>query len=117
MLIQSQKPLNAISYTWSPIRVFRSKFYVSYRDEERPQQMIRQGRTVEKECLDLKSALGIELCGEITVPVLAKDKVARFPFTGPASGSVYINKKDTFTKYHVGGSFEVTKVSKRNIWE
>ena len=72
--------------------------------------MIRQGRTQESKCYDFKDALGIEVCGEVSLPVWSKDQVAKFPFTGPTSAAVYINKKDTFTKYHVEGSIEVAKV-------
>jgi len=86
-----------------------TKFYVQYREEEREQQMIRQGRTTSSNCYELTEALGIEVCGEMSMPVLAKDNVAKFPFTGPHSAAVYINKKDTFTKCHVDGSYDMKK--------
>ena len=81
-----------------------------YRGEEREQRMIEQGRVSESECYDLTKALGIEVCGEVSLPVLGKEDIAKYPFTGPSSAAIYINKKDTFSKYHVEGSLEVGKV-------
>jgi hypothetical protein len=91
----------------------KSSFYILYRSEEREQRMIDGGRDESASSYDLINPLGVELCGEMSLPVMRKKVlgkgVARFPFTGPASVSYTINKRDTFSKYHVEVSYTSPK--------
>lgn len=75
-----------------------------YRDDEREQNMLNTGeRTNHAACIGGKftTVMGLELCGELSYPWdNSKSEVPFFPFTGPASGKVYLNKRDTYTGFH-----------------
>ena len=90
-----------------------SKFYVTYRDQDREQNMITEGRIEKSACVGgpMVKALGVEMCGKISLPTLTKSNVPWFPFTGPSSASVVLNKRDTFTKYIFEAKLTKEKVS------
>jgi hypothetical protein len=46
--------------------------------------------------------MGLELCGEISYPwdETRTEDVPFFPFTGPTSAKLYLNKRDTYTGFH-----------------
>ncbi|ELU04621.1 hypothetical protein CAPTEDRAFT_222921 [Capitella teleta] len=82
-----------------------SKFFVVWRDVDREQNMLNTGeRSSHSKCIGDKftTVLGLELCGEISYPWDPKksNDVPFFPFTGPMSTKVYLNKKDSHTGFH-----------------
>ena len=82
----------------------RSQFYIVHRESSRQQQMVLEERTEKDYCIDgkLKDALGIKLCGEIAFPtVRPKDGQPWFPFNGPLTAKMFIQKEDTHTGYHM----------------
>ena len=59
----------------------------------------------------LKKALGIKVCGEVAFPSLRpQDGQPWFPFNGPVTGKMYVEKEDTHTGYHMEAKF-ITAVS------
>ena len=83
---------------------FRSQFFVVHRESDREQQMISEGRVEKDYCIGgkLEDALGIKICGEIAFPTLRpKDGQPWFPFNGPLTGKMFVQKEDTHTGYHM----------------
>ena len=51
-------------------------------------------------------ALGLELCGEASVPLPTGRNSPMLPFTGPITGSLVLKKKDTHTGYNMEIKYE-----------
>ena len=96
--------LNATSFflRFTTFSVYRSKFFVLYRDEERPQTMLQEGSVIVHECFrgSFVKATGMDACVDISLPRLSHTDAPFFPFTAPAKFALSMNKKDTFENYH-----------------
>ena len=56
-------------------------------------------------------ATGLELCGELSYPWDdSKDDVPFFPFTGPMTAKIFLNKQDTYTGFHFEAKYVQEKV-------
>ena len=70
--------------------------------------MITDNRQVKKVCSGgpLAKITGMELCGEVQFPNASlKTDAPYFPFTGPSSMAVTLNKRDTHTSYKLESKF------------
>ena len=103
--------LNKISINILVLFLFRSKFFITHDGRDVEQAMIQQGRTELGKCTS--TVLGLELCGELNFPDLYSQQGPWFPMNGPASASVNLVKKDTFSKIHMDAAFFQEKV----IWK
>ena len=66
-------------------------------------------------CYDVAETLGVKVCFEASVPVSNSGDQPMFLFTGPTSVEVYIQKEDTFEKYHLEAAYIFVLVSYLNI--
>lgn len=76
--------------------------------------MITDGRRQYSGCVpdDTTKALGLELCGELSFPyAFKKDSAPWFPFTGPATAKIYLNKKDTYRSINMEAKYVQERVS------
>ena len=75
--------------------------------------MITDGRVERSACVGgpLVNALGVELCGQVSLPRLTKSGAPWYPFTGPSTASIVLNKRDSFTKYHFEAKMLKEKVN------
>lgn len=73
-----------------------------HNEEEREQKMITDNRQVQKLCsgANIARITGMELCAEMQFPNASmKSDSPYFPFTGPVSAEISLNKRDTHTGY------------------
>jgi hypothetical protein len=97
------------------IALFRNKFFVLWREDEREQQMLNTGdRSSHAGCIGGKftTVMGLELCGELSYPWDPRrtDDVPFFPFNGPVAGKVFLNKRDTYSGFHFEAKYVQEKV-------
>ena len=89
---------------------FRSKFYLTFRDEELEQQMLPLDIVEKETCLStdrMTTMLGMELCGKMSYPnVFSRVDVPWPPMTGPMEAKVELHKRDTMTGYQVMLKFD-----------
>ena len=86
-----------------------------WRDTDREQNMLSTGRREGgARCLggSYATVTGLELCGELSYPWdNSKEDVPFFPFTGPVSAKLYLEKKDTYSGFHFEAKYVQEKVN------
>ncbi len=79
----------------------RNKFYITYRQQDREQTMLEEGRQDKRWCTGrtFNKVTGVQLCADVSLPPVRSGNAPWFPLTGPASASISMQKKDTFEAY------------------
>ncbi|XP_076462150.1 uncharacterized protein LOC143294657 [Babylonia areolata] len=80
----------------------RTKFFVLHNEAEVEQKMITDNRKKYKVCTgaSLSTVTGLEMCGELQFPNASMQRDGPyFPFTGPASLSLVLYKRDSHSGY------------------
>lgn len=96
--------------------VYRSKFFITYRGQEKEQSMPSEGRFEVQRCVgrSMIKAFGVEMCAELSLPKLTTPDGPWFPLTGPVTAALTLNKRDSFTKYHMEARLVNDRASSTN---
>ena len=82
-----------------------------HKGEEREQAMLTDNRvTLSKcSCKQTENALGVRLCGEVSYPASNKADAPYFPFTGPISAAIELQKVDDHDSYEFEAYLKTVK--------